>query len=125
MTERQAAQMNYGFTGAYSRDKAEMQQEVRDLKAKGYKAVVCTVPDSPYSRGCIGTGYSVYAERLFFVDKSIAHQNGVISRSDARRAHEKEEYEKELAKIDAQEAEAKRVLDELMKEKDVLTSGQR
>jgi hypothetical protein len=60
MTEQQAKQNGYHHHGAYSRDKEEMKQRAAQLRSEGNKAVVCTIPHNPLSRGGGGNGYSIY-----------------------------------------------------------------
>ena len=60
MNENQARHEGYLFTGAYSRDRKEMKVIAEKEKKEGYLTVIVTIPDSPYSRGTIGKGYSVY-----------------------------------------------------------------
>jgi hypothetical protein len=69
MNERQANEKGYSYTGIYARYKNEVQVRLDKIRSNGYRAVMVTVPDSPYSRGVIGVGYSVYAERKYFTDK--------------------------------------------------------
>ena len=60
MNEAEAMEAGYVFHGAYSRNKEEIKTRAKELKALGNKAIVVRVPDSKYSRGPRGVGYSVY-----------------------------------------------------------------
>lgn len=60
MNKLQAEKAGYVFHGAYGRYKDEIKERAKKLRALGNKAIVVTVPDSKYSRGPRGCGYSVY-----------------------------------------------------------------
>jgi hypothetical protein len=60
MNERQAVQVGYVFTGAYSHNKEDMKDRAKKERARGNKAVVVNIPPNPLSRGSRGMGYSVY-----------------------------------------------------------------
>lgn len=60
MNARQAEEKGYSFTGIYGRDKDEVKARGEVIKKAGNKTVLVTVPDSKYSRGGRGTGYSIY-----------------------------------------------------------------
>lgn len=64
MTNREAKlrKEGYSYRGIYSRSREEMKERAIQERAKGFYAVVVTIPDSPYSRGTIGVGYSVYTK---------------------------------------------------------------
>jgi len=115
MTEKQAREKGYSFTGNYERSKETIKEQAEEYKKEGYKVVICTVPDSPLSRGGAGTGYSIYAEPKYFIDKEIKDINNRLSRIDKRKQDALEKYNKEIEDI---ENDRKR-LEERLKEIEV------
>jgi uncharacterized protein YeaO (DUF488 family) len=103
---KQTAQTNgLVFTGIYTRDKDVAVIRCGFLRDNGYKAHVVTVPDSPQSRGPIGTGYSVYAENKWARDQRAdelrKRANGHAQLVASMRAR----FEQELAQVEQQNAE--------------------
>jgi DNA repair exonuclease SbcCD ATPase subunit len=115
MKEREAEQKGYRFTGSYERSKEEIKERAEEYKKEGYKVIICTVPDSPLSRGGVGTGYSIYAEPKYFIDKEIKDINNRLSRIDKRKQDALEKYNKEIEDIEND----KRRLEERLKEIEV------
>ena len=113
MTEQIARQNGYSFTGHYKRSKDEVQPRLQELKKKGYKAVICTVPDSPLSRGTIGRGYSIFAEERYFVDQQIEDTKKKLDAIDSRKQGALRRYNEEIAKIDNEQEELKELLNKL------------
>ena len=68
MTRNQAIAKGFQFTGYYERDEEKAKDHWAKIVSQGYKAVLVTIPDSPYSRGEIGRGWSVYAEKKYYLD---------------------------------------------------------
>lgn len=105
MTEKNARDRGLEFTGVYGRDQDEVRNRAETMKRNGYKVMVVRVPDSPYSRGIIGVGYSVYAEKKYFNDQQAASDRKFIEGAAVRYAHMKQEYELAVLKLDGQVAE--------------------
>ncbi len=115
MNEQQAKDRGYSSTGIYGRSKDEVAQRLSDLVEMGYKAVITTVPDSPYSRGTVSTGYSVYAERKYFTDREIASFTTGLSHIDGMKENALEKYREALADIESDKARMEQRLEELNK----------
>jgi len=113
MNERQARDKGYIFTGAYKRSREELAPRVAELKTAGYKAVIVTVPDSPLSRGGVGTGYSIYAEQRYFKDLEREEVLRRLRAIPARTRRAMEEYKKDITEIGEEEARLKARLKEL------------
>ena len=90
MTKRESQLLKdgYSFTGIYERSKKIVKERAIQKRKDGYFAVVVTIPDSKYSRGYVGVGYSVYAKPT---EKKIAEME----------AEEKAKIDKTLADISA------------------------
>ena len=114
MREKQAEQKGYRFTGSYERDKDTIKERAKEYKKEGYKIIICEVLDSPLSRGPRGTGYSVYAEPKYFIDKEIQEINRKLSQIDNRKQDALDEYNKKLAEIDKEKEEMEERLKELI-----------
>lgn len=73
MTEKQANVQGLSFTGLYVRrhDHEKAKAEAKSIRDQGFRAVVCPVPDSKYSRGPRGGGYSVYADVAYFTNRRL------------------------------------------------------
>ena len=102
MNEAQARAQGYEFTGiydhSYHKDEVMARRDAEFTK-KGYKAVVCYIPSDPLSRGHSGGGYSVYAERKYFVDRDLETIRKQLEAITSRNAYAKKEYEKALKEI--------------------------
>jgi len=114
MREKQAEQKGYSFIGDYGRDKEKIKERAKEYKAKGYKVVVCDVPDSPLSRGGRGTGYSIYAEQKYFVDQEIERLQKLLSHIDSRKQDALNEYNKKIAEIENEKEKMEERLKELV-----------
>ena len=99
MNVKQAEAQGYEFTGIYTRYNEDTKERAKAIRQKGYKAVTVTVPDSPYSRGTIGRGYSVYAEKRYGWDKSIVILEKRLSNIGMEKMRAWERYQKELEEI--------------------------
>lgn len=98
MTKQTAISKGLVYLGHYHREKSATEQCVADYRARGYKAYVVTAPDSPYSRGPIGTGYCVYGEKRIQLEESAAKLRATI-----------QSFHKDVLRI--QEEAAKKIAD--------------
>lgn len=114
MREKQAEQKGYMFTGSYERDKEIIKERAKEYKQKGYKVIICDVPDSKYSRGPRSMGYSIYAEPKYFIDEEIKRINRSLSLVDSEKQEALDEYNKKIAKIDKEKEEMEKRLKELV-----------
>ena len=114
MTENQAMQKGYNFTGNYERDKETIKEIATEYKKKGYKVVVCTVPDSKLSRGPKGTGYSIYAEPKYFTDREKERLQKLLSHIDSRKQSALEEYNRKITEIENEKEKMEERLKELV-----------
>lgn len=100
MTEIQAQREGLTFTGIYKGvgNKELVKLRAKELRAKGYRAVMCSVKANPYARGQNTgiTGYSVYVEpRYFLVEEANRLLNKKANR--LKTIHNlKEKHEKEM-----------------------------
>ena len=85
MNERQARQQGLTFTGAYSHNKEEMKTRAKEIRDQSFRAVVCTIPHNPLSRGHGGEGYSVYACERWAKTQRLAEVNNRLKRIPAER----------------------------------------
>lgn len=97
MNEKQAIGKGFEYTGDYERSMELIKN--RQLEYKGYKTVIVTIPDSPLSRGFIGKGYSIFAEKKYFIDKEKNELKEKLSRLKGRREWAIEKYEQEVKEI--------------------------
>ena len=71
MNERQARKQGLSFTGKYTShlmEKNRLLQEAKEIRKRGYRAVIVDCPSSKYSRGGSSMGWSVYAHAKYFED---------------------------------------------------------
>ena len=114
MRENQAEQKGYKFTGAYGRDKDVIKERAKkEFKEKGYRVVVCDVPDSKLSRGGRGTGYSIYAEQKYFIDQEIESINKILSHVDSRKQLALDEYNRKISEIENERVKMEERLKEI------------
>jgi len=102
MTEQEAKQKGYSFTGIYKSSKEEV-KERKLSEFKGYKSVIVPAKASGYERcgykkGQI-TGYSLYVEHKYFEDREYRETLSKLGKIEQRQAEAKENYEKALAFI--------------------------
>jgi len=97
MNKEQAAKRGYEFTGIYERDKSGVQVRLNKIRKDGYKAALVTVPDDPLSRGCIGRGYSIYAEARYRLDDLAKTHREQIAQFPARILRITEQFSREIA----------------------------
>ena len=115
MRERKAEEKGYRFTGIYDRNKEDLKTSIEEeFKSKGYKAVICEVPDNKLSRGG-GMGYSIYAEQKYFIDKEIKEISRELSNIDNQKKEALEEYNKKIIEIDSHKTLLEERLNELEK----------
>jgi hypothetical protein len=98
-TERQAENKGYMFTGDFSHDKEEIKDRAEKIRKDGYKAMVVSKPPDPLSRGHHGTGYSVYAERKFFIDRAIAGLERSLATFPKQFEEMKQRHEREIREL--------------------------
>jgi hypothetical protein len=110
MNEKQAKERGYHFTGNYERRKEDLNSELEKLRSEGFKAVMVIVPDSPYSRGIVGVGYSIYAEKKYFDTREKVELMTRLGYVDREKARALAEYQKTVSEI---ETKAKRDADRL------------
>jgi len=110
MNERQAESEGLQFTGIYSRNKEEARARLDQERAShpGAKLKLVTVPDSKLSRGGGGKGWSIYADRVYFLQERLKDLDSSIA---AHYSHEQSmlaRHRKELETLlEAQEREVR------------------
>lgn len=103
MNKKQAESKGYRFTGVYESDKEKVIARRDELKQKGYKAIVVTVPPNKLSRGFHGDGYSLYAEQRYFNDEEIVTLKQRLSQIGDRKARALKSYQADIALIEDDE----------------------
>jgi len=104
MTEKQAVRLGYSFTGHYGRfgKKEEILEKAKSIRNTYHcRATVVTERD----RG--RTGYSVFADRKYFLLKRQCEVKLVLQDMPNRRARLTAEYEKGLQVLREEEEHAK------------------
>jgi hypothetical protein len=104
MNEVQARQEGLSFTGHYSQDKDEVKANAKKIRDAGFNARVVNVPTSKLSRGSHSMGYSVYADKHYFAQQTIEDCTRYLNCIHSRKEHLKEQYDKDLAQIEADKA---------------------
>ncbi len=108
MNERQAEQEGYQFTGHYSHDRNEQKANAKKIREEtGYSAIVVNTPTSKLSRGSHEMGYSVYAEKKYFLKKSLDSYQQRLSAIPTRMADAEIAYQEALSKIRIDEQNCK------------------
>jgi hypothetical protein len=112
MNKTTAEQRGLRFTGIYERFNDEkLQNRLKsEFRDKGYKAFIVTIPDSKYSRGPIGRGYSIYAEPKYFQDRTAEDMKRRIQAHPGVIQAMRLQLEKEIAILEAQNTERLRWL---------------
>ena len=115
MNGQQAIASGYHFTGAYERsyNKEKLQEQIKEIRKSGYKAIIVTIPDSPLSRGSIGKGYSIYAEKKYFTDRERKELEAQLKQIPNRKVSAWDGYQESLQKIDNEKIELERRLEAL------------
>jgi len=102
MNWKQAKEKGFDFTGIFSWDKEEVKNRAKQIRGKGYKCYLVSEPPDPLSRGHHGTGYSVYAEPKYELDKQAEDIKLRISRHQAILDNLKTQYDENVAKENAE-----------------------
>jgi hypothetical protein len=124
LTEKTAKQRGYTWTAIYGRRLQEIQDRCDKIKEQGFKAIVVRVPDNPLSRGPIGEGYSVYAEPLYNMTKTLKEYEERLARFPDERQYHTKEYTKKIDEINALEDDFRQRVARLTQEiKDLKTKG--
>ena len=113
MKENQAMEKGYRYTGSYERNKDTIKEQAKEYKAKGYKVVICNVPDSKLSRGGGGMGYSIYAEPKYFIDKEVKELNERLNYIESRKQYELDKYNNAILEIENEKSRMETRLKEL------------
>jgi len=114
MREKQAEEKGYRYTGIYARNRDELKLRItEEFKSKGYKAVICEVPDSKLSRGGRGMGYSIYAELKYLIDEEIRKISRELGNINNRKQEALEEYNRKILEIDNRKTMLEERLNEL------------
>jgi len=109
MTEDEARDRGYSFTGVYEYHKEDLVLRAAEMKAKGYRTVVVPSRASGYERHAgvkrgMVLGYSLYAGRRYFVDQSIHDIQVEMQGIPKRRSYLLGEYNRLLSEVNAREA---------------------
>lgn len=99
MNEDTARAKGYTFQGCYSFIREDCEKRLAELKAKGYKCVIATVPADKLSRSP-RSGYAVMAEEKYFIDRSIEELEKRITSAEYSKKVALAIYEKALRDID-------------------------
>lgn len=114
MNQETALKKGYERTGIYARSADKVRPLLEEIRKQGYKALLVTVPDSPYSRGHVGTGYGVVVERRYNLDQAAkSHLESLAAyagRCEAVRAHHQAQIDKEVADLTRNKQEAEKWL---------------
>lgn len=113
MNKAQAEKEGLQFTGCYDFKNTNPKAKAASIRKQGFRAIVVYETAGKNSRGYKGGGYSVYAERAYFVSRTIIYIEEQLSRIDSRKAEALKQYEDSIASINAQEAKLKDYLAEL------------
>jgi len=119
MTEKQAVDKGYRNTGIYGRYKGEIKARKHDNEFADYRTVLVVKPDSKYSRGIVGEGYSIYVEAKYFADARIKDLFKKLEEIQGRKEGAKIEYQDNLRKIDHDAVKYREELEKLMSAKQV------
>lgn len=114
MTEKDARAKGYQFTGHYSSQEPEViKAKAVEIRSEGFNA--CVVSTSFKTRWGGGTGYSVYAEKKFFIQKGIIEAEKHLAILDERRATAYEVYQRTLKELNGAEQEMKDINKKIFK----------
>lgn len=117
MNERKAIQEGLSFTGSYSHYKDEQKVEAQKIRARGFRAVVVTIPHNPLSRSNNGNGYSVYADEKYFANELLEKDVRSLDLiPNVRQQILKENQER----LDMVSAEEKKLKERIQKNKELL-----
>jgi hypothetical protein len=116
MTEQQAQLKGLQFTGAYSStDKESIKEEAKLIRDEGYRAVVVT--EISKGRNYNTTGYSVYAERKYFVERDLTYTTNL--KNNLPELHKKQ-LEELISKQQAEIQKFSEIIENLTKELETL-----
>lgn len=101
MNKKQAEEKGYRYTGIYARDREEIKKRAEIIRKEGYKAITVTVPDSKYSRGGVGVGYSVYVEEKYVINERKKEAIQKAEREKNNMIEERKRIVLRLAEIDS------------------------
>lgn len=81
MNRKQAEAQGLRFTGIYSQDKEYVKGRIANERIERLKAriILVTIPDSKYSRGGGGTGYSAYADKVYFAYDTVVKCHNILN----------------------------------------------
>ena len=120
MNERKAREEGLSFTGIYSHDKEEVKERISKERKERPKAriILVTVPPNKLSRGHHGTGYSAYADEVYFAYENMKAFKNYSESYNASIKRIEDEYkekillaEKTYAKNKAKFEEAKAIVE--------------
>ena len=115
MTEKQAIEKGYQYTGCYSRNKEDLKITQKNrFSSQGYKSVIIiiTKKDNPLSRGPIGVGYSIYADINYRIDINIQELKDKLNDINARKLEATMQYNKLINSIDYDKSKFEKQLKE-------------
>ena len=115
MTEKQAREKGFSFTGVYERFKEDLNERAMKFKKAGYKYAIVTEPDSKLSRGPISCGYSIYAEERYHKDKRQLELQNRLARIEDRKAYALKKYNEALQEIEDDRLRLEEQLEECVK----------
>lgn len=104
MKKSDAIEKGYSFTGSYGRKEEMKTRQKEDKDYKGYKTVLVPEKSDGYSRSAGDyrgriTGYSIYAERKYFIDNSIRDLESRISGFEEQTKNLIEKQKKEMEQL--------------------------
>lgn len=102
MNKAQAKQQGLQFHGTYERNKELLKPRAAELRKRGYRAVIVTIPRDKYSRGHGGPGYSIYVDESYFNDQRIVHLQDDIGRYEIRRRKIESDYAQAIVELNQQ-----------------------
>ena len=121
MNERKAREEGLSFTGIYSHDKNEVKERIVKERKERPKAriVLATVPPDKLSRGHHGTGYSAYADEVYFAYENMKSFENYSASYNASIKRIEDEYKEKVllaeqtyAQNKARFEEAKKLIEE-------------
>ena len=114
MTEKTAKAKGYEKTGIYAFDVMEVQPQLNEIKAKGYKAVLVFVPSNPLDRGHRSGGYAVLVEPRYNTNKAIEWSQQALASLSFARQKALEDYNSIMEGLTRQELDLNKRITELI-----------